>query len=64
MLAVWDGDAHEGEGGTAQIVEWRMHGVPEQYRFPDAFFPPVERTAPFVVPPDVGTDFVPTRLSR
>jgi hypothetical protein len=64
MLAVWDGDAHEGEGGTAQIVQWRMHGVPEPYRFPDAFFPPVERTAPFVVPPDVGTDFVPSRLSR
>ena len=64
LLAVWDGEAHEGEGGTAQIVQWRVHGVPEPYRFPDVFFPPVERTAPFVVPPDVDADFTPRRLGE
>ena len=62
LIAVWDGDVHEGEGGTAQVVGWRMHGVPDVYRYRDLFFPPVKRNAPFVIAPDVGAGFVPTRL--
>jgi hypothetical protein len=62
LIAVWDGDVHEGEGGTAQVVGWRMHGVPDAYRYPDRFFPPVQARAPFVIAPDVGAGFVPTRL--
>lgn len=62
LIAVWDGDVHEGEGGTAQVVNWRQHGVPEAYRYPDRFFPAVKANAPFVISPDVGAEFVPTRL--
>jgi len=61
LIAVWDGGVHEGEGGTAQIVQWRLHGVPEPYRFPDRFFPPVEPTAPFVIPPDPDASYRPCR---
>lgn len=63
LVAVWDGHAQAGEGGTAQVVAWRSEGVPDAYRFPDAFFPPVAPTAPFVIPPDAGADFVPRRLA-
>jgi len=64
LIAIWDGDVHEGEGGTAQVVGWRVHGVPEVYRYRDRFFPPVPATAPFVIAPDAGADFVPVRLGE
>ncbi len=64
LVAVWDGGSHEGEGGTAQIVGWRVHGVPEMYRYRDRFFPPVQAAPPFVVAPGVGTEFVPMRLGE
>jgi hypothetical protein len=62
LVAVWDGAVEEGEGGTAQVVAWRQRGVPDAYRFPDAFFPPVPMTAPFVIPPDAGSEFAPSRV--
>jgi hypothetical protein len=62
LIAVWDGAEPNGIGGTGQIVDWRINGVPEAYRYPDAFFPPVERQLPFVIPPEPGVDFEPTRF--
>jgi len=51
MIAVWDGNDSEREGGTAQIVQFRREGVPAQYRFADAFFPPVTLSPPRIVAP-------------
>lgn len=31
LLAFWDGEAGDGEGGTADIVKYRLEGVPKQY---------------------------------
>jgi len=63
LVALWDGRAHEGEGGTAQVVAWRCQGVPAEYRFPDGFFPSVDSKAPFVIPVDAGAEFVPARYT-
>jgi len=61
LIAIWDGEESEGEGGTADVISWRRYGVPDEYRFPDRFFPSVELTAPFVVPVAPGPDFRPAR---
>ncbi|MCZ6887726.1 MAG: hypothetical protein O7H39_04445, partial [Gammaproteobacteria bacterium] len=62
MIAVWDGQAAAGGGGTGDVVAWRQRGVPADLKYPCCFFPPVEQTAPFVVPPDPPRSFVPARL--
>ncbi len=31
LLALWDGEPDRGEGGTAQVVEWKLVEVPETY---------------------------------
>lgn len=55
LIAVWDGEDAEGEGGTAQIIEWRRRGsVPEPYRWPGVFFPMPVLGAPIVIPVSEG----------
>lgn len=60
MIAVWDGHREEGTGGTAQIVKWRLHGVPPEFLYPDIYFPAVQKQPPIVVPPDAAEDFSPS----
>ena len=61
LIALWDGEPHEGEGGTAQVVGWRSAGVPAEYRFPNVFFPPIEPKAPFLIPVPTPEAFQPAR---
>jgi hypothetical protein len=35
LIALWDGRASDAEGGTAQIVRFKLLGVPERYAFAD-----------------------------
>lgn len=35
LIALWDGLASDAEGGTAQIVRFKLLGVPERYAFAD-----------------------------
>jgi len=50
LIAVWDGHPAEGEGGTAQIIEWRSRGaVPEIYRMPSLFYPTPPMTPPIIL---------------
>jgi hypothetical protein len=60
MIAVWDGLGEDGTGGTAQIVRWRIEGVPTQYSYPDTYFPAGEKMPPIVIPPDADRDFEPS----
>ena len=64
LIALWDGDPEEGEGGTAQIIAWRHDGVPDGYRFPNSFFPAVEARELFVIPADADKTFAPSRNTR
>ena len=50
LIAVWDGDAERGEGGTGQIVRWRAEGrVPDAYAFTNRFFPEPPMRSPYIV---------------
>lgn len=60
MIAVWDGQEEDGMGGTGQIVRWRIEGVPSEFAYSDTYYPPVEKLAPIVIPPDAGRDFEPS----
>ncbi len=62
LIAIWDGTEPNGLGGTGQIVQWRLNGVPEVFRYPNVFFPEVELRAPFVVAPEPAKDFQPVRF--
>ncbi len=62
LIAIWDGTEPNGVGGTGQIVHWRLNGVPEAFRYANAFFPAVEQLAPFVVAPEPAKDFQPVRF--
>jgi hypothetical protein len=39
LIALWDGVTSEAEGGTAQIVRFKLLGVPERYAFADEVIP-------------------------
>ena len=62
LIAVWDGTEPNGLGGTGQIVDWRVNGVPDAYRYPNEFFPAVEQRPPFVIAPAPGVGFEPARF--
>ncbi|MEJ2130471.1 MAG: NAD-binding protein [Gammaproteobacteria bacterium] len=63
MIAVWDGCEEDGIGGTAQMVRWRLQGVPSVYAHPDIYYPTPEKRPPIVIPPDAGGDFQPAFYS-
>ena len=62
LIALWDGKPPDGRGGTGDVVDWRVNGVPAEYHYPCTYFPPVEARMPYVIPPVPGLDFVPQRL--
>jgi hypothetical protein len=35
LMALWDGVASDAEGGTAEVVQFKVRGVPERYTFAD-----------------------------
>ena len=42
LIAFWDGLASDAEGGTAQIVHFKLLGVPEPYAFADEVSSPLD----------------------
>jgi hypothetical protein len=42
LIALWDGVASDAEGGTAQIVRFKLVGVPERYAFADEMSSPLD----------------------
>jgi hypothetical protein len=60
MIAVWDGQEEDGMGGTAQMVRWRVEGVPSEFAYSDTYYAAVEKLPPIVVPPDADRDFEPS----
>jgi len=62
LVAIWDGQPAGGVGGTGDIVEWRLHGVPEIFHYPNVYFPPVAAEKPYIIPPEPEADFEPKRL--
>jgi hypothetical protein len=42
LIALWDGLASDAEGGTAQIVRFKLLGVPERYAFADEMSSPLD----------------------
>jgi hypothetical protein len=42
LIALWDGLASDAEGGTAQIVRFKLLGVPERYAFADEVSSPLD----------------------
>jgi hypothetical protein len=42
LMALWDGVTSDAEGGTAQVVDFKLLGVPEHYTFTDEVSSPLD----------------------
>jgi hypothetical protein len=42
LVALWDGVASDAEGGTAQVVHFKLQGVPERYALTDEVSSPLD----------------------
>jgi hypothetical protein len=54
LIAIFDGVAHNGTGGTSQVVNWYRNGdIDPEYQYPPNYFRPARKDPAIIIKPDL-----------